>query len=283
MRVLGAPLREHLESGLTTTCRCWRIARTDGVVQGFTDHDLAVTFDGLTFSPLSGFEATGDVTRADLSVGGLEIAGALTSAGLDAVDLQSGRYDFASVMMWLVNWQDPEERVLLRQGTLGEVVREDGAFRAEVRGPMRQLETIRGRVYTATCDADLGDARCTVDLSALSRIASVASVDGALVIVNGIDFKAAGWASQGVLEVTSGDETGRRELVTSHAVIDDQVVLTLRSAIVGLEAGDMLLVTPGCDKRFATCRKKFSNHLNFQGFPHLPGNDRAFSYARSSS
>lgn len=29
----------------------------------------------------------------------------------------------------------------------------------------------------------------------------------------------------------------------------------------------------GCDKRFATCRDKFGNGVNFRGFPHLPGND----------
>ena len=28
-----------LDSGATTLCRCWLITRSDGVVQGFTDHD----------------------------------------------------------------------------------------------------------------------------------------------------------------------------------------------------------------------------------------------------
>lgn len=29
----------------------------------------------------------------------------------------------------------------------------------------------------------------------------------------------------------------------------------------------------GCDKRFATCRDRFSNSLNFRGFPTIPGDD----------
>jgi len=29
----------------------------------------------------------------------------------------------------------------------------------------------------------------------------------------------------------------------------------------------------GCDKRFATCRDRFSNTLNFRGFPTIPGDD----------
>lgn len=34
----------------------------------------------------------------------------------------------------------------------------------------------------------------------------------------------------------------------------------------------------GCDKRFETCKAKFSNTVNFRGFPHLPGNDAAYGY-----
>ena len=43
--------------------------------------------------------------------------------------------------------------------------------------------------------------------------------------------------------------------------------------------GDRFSVTAGCDKSFSTCRAKFANHLNFRGFPHLPGADFAYSYA----
>lgn len=30
---------------------------------------------------------------------------------------------------------------------------------------------------------------------------------------------------------------------------------------------------PSCDKRYSTCQSQFSNGLNFQGFPHIPGDD----------
>ena len=38
-------------------------------------------------------------------------------------------------------------------------------------------------------------------------------------------------------------------------------------------AGDGFSLTAGCDKRLATCRDRFANAVNFQGFPHMPGND----------
>ena len=30
---------------------------------------------------------------------------------------------------------------------------------------------------------------------------------------------------------------------------------------------------PTCDKRYSTCQTQFSNGVNFQGFPHIPGDD----------
>ena len=61
--------------------------------------------------------------------------------------------------------------MLLAKGTLGEVRREGAAFTAELRGLSQRLDEETGRLYTATCSADLGDARCTIDLdrSGVSR------------------------------------------------------------------------------------------------------------------
>ena len=45
-----------------------------------------------------------------------------------------------------------------------------------------------------------------------------------------------------------------------------------------IAAGDMFTVTAGCDKRFATCRDRFANGVNFRGFPTIPGNDFVIGY-----
>ncbi|MEX0628291.1 MAG: DUF2163 domain-containing protein, partial [Cucumibacter sp.] len=51
MRTLDAGFAAHVESGATTLATCWRLIRTDGVVMGFTDHDVTLNFDGTDFSP----------------------------------------------------------------------------------------------------------------------------------------------------------------------------------------------------------------------------------------
>ena len=281
MRALPAQLQDALGSSVTTLCRCWRLQRTDGVTLGFTDHDQAVTFDGLTFSAMAGLAATSDVARTGLGVGGFDIAGALSSAGLGAQDLIAGKYDFATVTMWLVDWQAPDQRTILREGTLGEVTREDGAFRAEVRGPMQALEAVRGRVFTQTCDADLGDGRCRVDLGLLRRTTTVVRVDGRRVVVHGLS-EVSGWASDGIADVMSGTEAGARIGIALHSAEGDLAALVLRGSTLGLSEGDLIELIPGCDKRFGTCLGKFANTVNFQGFPHLPGNDRAFAVAKAA-
>lgn len=58
MKTLSAGLQVHLDTGTTTMCHCWRVTRSDGVVQGFTDHDENLAFDGTTFLAESGFTAT---------------------------------------------------------------------------------------------------------------------------------------------------------------------------------------------------------------------------------
>jgi uncharacterized phage protein (TIGR02218 family) len=45
-----------------------------------------------------------------------------------------------------------------------------------------------------------------------------------------------------------------------------------------IAVGDIVRVTAGCDKTKDICINKFSNLLNFRGFPQMPGDDWALSY-----
>ena len=47
-----------------------------------------------------------------------------------------------------------------------------------------------------------------------------------------------------------------------------------------LAPGDRVRITAGCDKRPENCRQKFSNFMNFRGFPHIPGEDWLLTYPR---
>jgi uncharacterized phage protein (TIGR02218 family) len=165
MRSIPSSLQDKLSSGITTLCRCWRISRRDGVVLGFTDHDEDVLLDGLACRAGTGLSASEATAQLGLAVTGSEISGALSGDALTEADLAAGRYDAATIEVFLVDWSEPLPFVLLSKGSLGEVRREGQAFAAELRGLADRLNEQSGRLYTAACGADLGDSRCTIDLA----------------------------------------------------------------------------------------------------------------------
>lgn len=284
MKTLPADMAVHLSTGATTLCWCWRLLRRDGIVLGFTDHDRDLKFDGTTHEAAAGLEASALKETVGLSVDNLDVHGAVTSQRLDERDLLAGFYDDARVEVFRVNWQDTSQRILMRAGSLGEVQRSDGAFVAEVRGLAHYLQQPKGRLYQFACDADLGDGRCRVNLSAPAYrgAASVVSVVNARRFnVTGLAAFSTGWFTRGVVRFDSGANGGSRHEVRHHEVSVDTVVVELwHKPARALAVGDGLTIMAGCDKALATCRDKFANVVNFRGFAQMPGTDFVTSYVQ---
>ena len=134
MRAIDPNLQAHLNTGTTTLCYCWRLILATGEKLGFTDHDVAVIFDGTSFEAQAGFTSTEIQSSLGLSVDNLEASGALSSSKLSDVRLNAGDFDHAQIEVWKVNWQDPTQRTLERKGHLGEVTFGQGAFKARCAG-----------------------------------------------------------------------------------------------------------------------------------------------------
>lgn len=160
MRTLDIGFKAHIESGATSLATCWKISRTDGAVLGLTDHDQALGFGGTDYAPM--LDAGEAPARLGAQVDTGEVIGVLRADAIREDEIASGLYDGAEVETWRVNWREVSQRVLLRRATIGEIVREDGQFRAELRSGQRALNRVRGRIYSPLCDAVLGDARCKV-------------------------------------------------------------------------------------------------------------------------
>jgi uncharacterized phage protein (TIGR02218 family) len=283
MKSLPPSLQAHLDTGTTTLAWCWRLTRADGIRIGFTDHDRNLTFDGTTFEAASGFTATDIKDAVGLSVDNLEVSSALRSDALSEDDLAAGLYDDAAVEIWRVNWADPDQRALMRSGSLGEVRRSGLSFTAEVRGLAHYLQQPKGRLYQYGCDADLGDTRCGIDLDDLAfrGIGTVTAASSLrLFSASGLDSFATDWFTRGLVTFTSGANAGRRQEVKRHVAGVEATFELWQPMAHVIEPGDAFLVTAGCDKHFATCQAKFDNAVNFRGFPHIPGNAFLTAVAR---
>jgi uncharacterized phage protein (TIGR02218 family) len=278
MRTVPAALKAHLNGEATTTCHCWRVTRRDGVVIGFTDHDRDLGFEGTVFLAASGFAASESAQSAGLGAEADEVAGGFSSAAIDEADLAAGRYDGARVELFLVNWALPEQHMRLSVREIGEVVRAGGQFRAELRSLTHRLNQPQGRLYNRRCDASLGDERCRVDLAAWrGEGAVVEMIDRSRLLVSGLAGFENGFFRQGRIGFSGGLSA---EVDAHERRSDGTAILSLWLPLEeDVEAGRAFTVTAGCDKTFATCRQRFSNQLNFRGFPHVPGADFAYSYA----
>lgn len=270
-------LAAHLATGHTTLARCWRLERQDGVVLGFTDHDRDLFFEETVFRADTGLTAQVLSQGAGLSVDNSEALGALSDASISETDIVAGRFDGARCWCWLVNWEAVSDRLLLFAGTLGDLVRAGGAFQAELRGLTEPLNHPVGRVYQKACAAVLGDGQCQVDLSAsiYQTKALVESVDGNRVFrFSGLDGFEDGWFRKGRLDFEDGAAAGLYGVIKEDRIVDGFREIALWAPIaLSVELGTVARLTVGCDKRFQTCRLKFLNHLNFQGFPDIPGDD----------
>lgn len=278
-------LKAHLELGVTTLCRCWRIRRSDGVTMGFTDHDLDLEFDGVIHRAGTGLGAKALAQTTGLSVDNSEAIGALSDGALREADLRAGRYDGAAVEIWRVNWARPDERALQFRGQIGEVSHGAGAFRAELRGLTETLNQPLGRVYQRPCAAVLGDRHCRMDLGqpGYHHEIRVEALTGGRVFrfTELVDF-ADRWFERGRLLVLEGQAAGLSGVIKMDRLeVEGRQIELWLPMPADLRTGELVRLEAGCDRRADTCRDKFNNFINFRGFPHLPSEDWLMAVPRS--
>lgn len=286
MSGLSGAFRAHVQSGITTLCRCWALERRDGAVLGFTDHDCVLRFDGLVFQPGSGLTARAVSQATGLSVDNTEALGVLSDAAVREADIEAGRFDGAGVRCWLVNWQDVSMRWLQFRGSIGEIRRAGGAFQAELRGLTEALNRPLGRIYQKPCTAVLGDAACRFDLDTPGYAAELAAAEverNEVFRWDALPGFEPDWFTGGRLTVLSGAAEGLWAAVKADQSTADGRKIALWEPIrAAVQPGDTLRLEAGCGKRLETCRLKFNNVLNFRGFPDIPGEDWVMAVPRQS-
>jgi uncharacterized phage protein (TIGR02218 family) len=279
-------LLDHAATGVTTMCRLWCLTRRDGQVQGFTDHDRDLVVDGVTYRAATGLSARNLERSTGLAVDNTEALGALIDDTLSETDILAGRIDGAEVTIWLANWADLDARMVIFAGEIGQITRAQGAFQAELRGLAEKLNIPQGRVIQPRCGAHLGDNDCGFNAAApgFSVTATLTEVLGdGTYVVTAAEAPADGWFAHGLLRSTAPQTAGISAWIREDGLIGTARHLTLwLPPALALSPGDTLELVAGCDKQATTCRVKFSNFINFRGFPHVPGDDWLSSFPVSS-
>ena len=272
MKAQSTALAAHRAGGTTTLAYCWLVTRLYGAVYTFTSHSQDIIYSGRTYLAAPGFTPTAMAGSADLAVTNLEVIGPINTATISEDDVMAGRWDHASVEVFEVNYNDLSMgRMLLSSGTLGHISTGKNEFKAEQRGIEQLLQQPVGRVYAPGCDATVGDARCGINLPAITENGTVVASNTQRVFSSTGVTQMIDWFGGGVVTWLTGANAGLRMEVQNSNAGDFQLVLAMPYVIA---TGDTFTASPGCRKNFNVCRAKYSNVINYRGFPFLPGNDK---------
>lgn len=263
-------------SNTTTTVRGWKLTRRDGPVLAFTDCDVDLVVEGVTYQASAALTPSEAVSSLGLAVDEQEVQGAISSAAISESDLAAGVYDGAAVEVIEIDWTTSAKLETVGHYYLGQVSRTEATFSAELRSEAGFLAQKRGRFITPNCDAELGDSRCTVNTSLLSGAGAITAITGDVdFMVSGLEAHNSTAFAAGTLIWTSGENMGQTCDVRAHR---DNLVGLWRPPLFTVAPGDTFDVLPGCDKTFQTCRERYANGNNFRGFPAIVG-EAAYTYA----
>jgi uncharacterized phage protein (TIGR02218 family) len=271
MRTVSVALDAHLALETTSLATLWKVTRADAQVFGFTDHDVDITYLGVTYAAATGYTRSAVRASLGLQPDNLELTGALASSAIAAADVRAGLWDYATVEIFMLNWADTTQGVLqVSKGRFGELRDGRNNFVTELLGLTTHLQQPVGRLYLPSCDAELGDARCTKDLTAFTVTGTVSAVTSKRAFADAGRAEADGYFDAGKLTWTGGSNTGARMEVKTFLNTGGAFQLQLPMPYT-IQVGDTYTAIAGCNKTLARCLSPFDNVVNFRGFPFVPG------------
>lgn len=237
----------------------------DGSEYNYCSGNIPVTVDGKVFNPLeierTRIRATDDITDQTTVDISMPVDCALIQAvafGTDARDVDVTVYR----THYAVN--DGTFQVLWRGTALGFPV--EGRRATVKTGNLFQVKFLgnfNAVYYQLRCDHVLYGSRCQVDETAHDYSVTISSID---TDTNTINFTG---------DTVAADALENGEMVTSEGVrvgIVENTAGSFKLSYIpsGLAVSDVVTLYDGCNHYIDDCDTKFSNTVNYGGFPNIP-------------
>jgi len=284
-------LKEDNPISRSTYCQTWIITRKDGTKEGFTNHDRNLSVFGTECRAAFGFSGTSSPRTAELNTDSTELTSVFVN--ITENDLITGKYDDASVVVYVYDWINSvivstQFRGFIGGYTVGFLPSRGKQFQIQVESIAEKLEVNVNAETSSECRHKFlsqGYGRCNLTPTAnntsnadLPQIkATVGGVNGLSNIVvtspatdNWIGFK------YGTIRFLTG-ALAETEVYIIDTIQPNQVIL-LYPLPIAPTVGDEVLLTRPCNKTVEAC-KNFGNIANYGGFPRLPGIDNLVSGA----
>lgn len=279
MKTISPALQLHYAQGSTTIARCWKATRKDGFVFAVTTCTRDLLFEGVVYRAAEGFNPRAISQEATAAVVNTEVDGAL-SDDISEAEFEEGLWDGCAVEVFEVNYRSlTDGKLMLAEFTMGDIQVGRSAFNASMRGLTQTIQNVVGRVVTKGCPWAFGSVSpnnfipaCNKDLGPLTVTGTLTSVTDLRTFADSSRSEPSDYFGGGVITFTSGDNEGESLEIYSYAA---GAFVTHLPLLFNPAVGDTYSLTPGCRKRLTEdCLTKWSNTVNYGGFPWLPGADK---------
>jgi uncharacterized phage protein (TIGR02218 family) len=263
----------------------YTITLTGGTVLRYTTWDTSLTVSGHTFltgppniarsaieeklgMDVATLEVTIDASLSD-TINGVPILQAIGQGLFDGAGFRIDRLfmDSASNQIGTV------VRFSGFIGPVNELSRSYAKLDIEAGTKLLQMQ-LPAIILQPGCTNTLFDARCGLVKASFaeSNIVQAGSTVNKLL---SLSVKADGYYDNGQIVFTSGANAGLVKAVKQY-FSGSPGFFTFNSPLPFVpNAGDAFTAYPGCDKTQLTCTNKFSNLVNFEGFPYVPAPETA--------
>lgn len=253
---------------------CLRIVPVTGATIRITHHPRSLTMsNGEVYLTGAGYDFTGYSATASLAPAMVDLSGIAGMAGIDADALASGVFDGARCYLFATTWETPvEDEEPIVASILGKTTLLDERYTIEEMALIDALNQSVGKTYTAACQKTFGGqeyAGCMVDLSLITVTGTLTAVTSSSIFRDAARTEDADWFAAGTVQFTSGANAGLKatevKIYSANGTIETWEPFYYPPVI-----GDAYTLIPGCRKRLADCRDKWSNVINFGGFSFVP-------------
>ncbi|HWD40956.1 MAG TPA: DUF2163 domain-containing protein [Fimbriimonas sp.] len=147
-----------------TRCIAVKVAPKLASVWGLTDANLGFAFEGVSYEPYNGVDASTIQQSTGTSAGNLQattIQSAIASQ-ITVEDLIGGVYEGARVWVYEIDYLNPGNgAMVLGQYVVAKATLHDSKIEIELQETLFRLKNVTGRTLSSRCDvATYGDLRC---------------------------------------------------------------------------------------------------------------------------
>jgi len=252
---------------------CLKIVPLWGATIYLTEHVRDLVIGANTYKTDSGYEFTGLSAEAKMSPGVIDLNGIANVAGIGYDQIVSGVFDNARVYAFATTWNNPIiDEEPLGVAFMGKTNQKDNRYTIELMMMIDVFNQSVGESYLPTCHKKFGGqkyAGCKVALGPVTVTGTITSVTSNSVFRDSARTEASDYFGEGTIAFTTGANAGLKpEEISIYAA--DGTITTHEAFHYPVAIGDAYTLIPGCRKRQADCRDKWSNIVNFGGYSFIP-------------